>query len=112
MTLQLNSVQAGIRIHLMSCAQLVMSDDKRIRHFLPPIATQQMLCFDRGITQEAAIGDHLHVVFSGHGVPFLQADLGVVNSEVWSDDASEALPVLGLLETAYRCGKKGLTLES
>lgn len=78
----------------MGRAQLVMTDDIRIRHLFPPGATQEMLRLDRGIAQEAGIGDHCEVLFSRHRIPFLEADAGVVDSEGWGDDAAQTAPVL------------------
>lgn len=78
----------------MGRTQLVMADDIRIRHFFPPGTTQEMLRFDRGIAQEAGIRNHCEVFFSRHGIPFLEADASVVDSEGWRDDAAQTAPVL------------------
>ena len=96
--LQLDSVQPRVRIDLMGRPQLVVADDERVRDFLPPCAAQQMLRFDGGIAQKVGVGNHLKILLSGHGIPFLQADLGVVNGEGRGNDALQTGPVLESLD--------------
>ena len=47
-----------------------------------------MLRLDGRVSQEVGIGNHLNILLSRHGIPFLQADLGVVDGEGRGNDAS------------------------
>lgn len=93
-TTQLDCLQLLSLVDLVRRAELVVTDNLGIGDLLPPCLTKQMLGLDGFVTQESGVGDHGHVIISGHVVPSFQTDLGIVDRQSWGDDAAQAIPVL------------------
>lgn len=103
---KLHFAQTGVCVHLMGRAQLVVADNEIVRDLLPPRSSQKMLRLDSRVAQEVPICDHFHIILSGHGVPFLHANLGVVDRKIGGDDALQTGPVLAIILLEWKYPEK------
>jgi hypothetical protein len=84
----------GIRVFLVGHTQLVIADDLVVRDLLELGSTAEVLGHEPWVTEDFGVGDHRDEVICRHGLPDLVQERAVVDADGWSNNLSQAFPVL------------------
>ena len=79
MTFVLDELQVWCGVSLMGGTQLMMTDDRMIRHLLPFGGSDMMLSVNEWVADEANPAHDVHEFISSHIVPLMAIDFGVID---------------------------------